>query len=127
MKTFAFSAAAILGFLGVAIGAFGAHAFKDLIALNGYQETFETGTIYHLVHAVLLLGLGLIAEKGESTWLKVGIIACVAGIFLFSGSLYLLSLTAIKWLGAITPLGGVGFLLAWASLLFHSLSKKTNT
>ena len=126
MKTFAFSAAAILGFLGVAIGAFGAHAFKDLIALNGYQETFETGTIYHLVHAVLLLGLGLIGEKGESTWLKVGIIACVAGIFLFSGSLYLLSLTAIKWLGAITPLGGVGFLLSWASLLFHSLSKKTN-
>lgn len=126
MKTFAFSAAAVLGFLGVAIGAFGAHAFKDLIALNGYLETFETGTIYHLVHAVLLLGLGLMAEKGESTWLKVGIIACVAGIFLFSGSLYLLSLTAIKWLGAITPLGGVGFLLAWASLLFHSLSKKTN-
>ena len=124
MKRFALLSGAIYGFLGVALGAFGAHALEDLLLENGYTDVFETGTRYHMIHALLLIGFGLLAERRESKWLRFGIWAAVGGIFIFSGSLYLLSTLSIKWLGAITPLGGLLFLTSWACLFFHTLSGK---
>jgi uncharacterized membrane protein YgdD (TMEM256/DUF423 family) len=122
VKRIAIIMAGVLGFLGVAIGAFGAHALHDLIAAHGRLETFETATLYHLVHALLLLGIGLMYPIGGSTTLRVAAIACTIGVLVFSGSLYLLSLTGIEWLGAITPIGGLGFLTAWLCIFLHALS-----
>lgn len=121
MKSFAYLSAAIYGFLGVAIGAFGAHALEERLTLLGRTETFETGSKYHLLHALLLLALGLVAEHGTSKWLKVAVVSAAVGIFIFSGSLYVLSLTGIGALGAITPFGGLMFLTAWACLFVHFL------
>ncbi len=126
MKKTAIVAGAILGFLGVALGAFGAHALEDLLEANGYVDTYETGSRYHLIHSLFLVVLGILAGQGESRWLKIAIYATIIGIVIFAGSLYILSTLNIKWLGAVTPLGGLGFLTAWICLLIHTLSKKTS-
>ena len=124
MKRIAYLAGAGLGFLGVALGAFGAHALKDTLLANGYTEVFDTATKYHLIHAGLLLIMGLMMEKADGKWLKTGIFACIAGIFLFSGSLYLLSTFNLKFLGIVTPFGGLAFLIAWASIFLHFYKKR---
>ncbi|MDC0714596.1 DUF423 domain-containing protein [Stigmatella sp. ncwal1] len=102
-------------FLSVAAGAFGAHALKarlsqDLLAI------FETGARYHMYHALGLLAVGLLAQSRPSALLSGAGWAMLAGIVLFSGSLYALALSGVRALGAITPLGGVGFLVGWALL-----------
>jgi uncharacterized membrane protein YgdD (TMEM256/DUF423 family) len=101
-------------FLSVALGAFGAHALKDKLTESGYLPTFETAVQYHMVHALGLILIGVLADKlggnaliGWSGWLML------IGMILFSGSLYVLSLSGIKILGAITPLGGLAFLAGW--------------
>lgn len=101
--------AAILGFLGVALGAFGAHGLDATLVANDRVDTWETAVLYHLVHAVALL-----AVAGRAS--KVVAWAWTLGIVIFAGSLYILSLTNLTWLGAITPLGGVAFLVGWAAL-----------
>ena len=104
---------ALSGFVAVAAGAFGAHALRarlspDLLAV------FETGARYQMYHALGLVLLGVLAASGRpapvSGWLML------AGILLFSGSLYALALSGVRWLGAITPLGGLAFLAGWACL-----------
>lgn len=103
-----------LGFLGVALGAFGAHALADLLEQAGRVETWETAVLYHLVHAVALLVLGLT----EGLAGRRGVALCwIVGIAIFSGSLYLLCLTGATWLGAVTPLGGLALLAGWARLV----------
>jgi len=104
--------AAILGLLGVALGAFGAHGLGDTLASRGSTRTWETAVLYHLVHAVALLALAL---GGDRAGLRVGAIgACwVTGVLFFSGSLYLLALGGPRMLGPITPLGGLAFLAGW--------------
>lgn len=119
VKTTAIIAACVLGFLGVALGAFGAHGLSGILTENGTVETYKTASHYHLIHALLLFMVGLEAGNRESKWLKTALWAILAGVFLFSGSLYLMSVTNIKWLGAITPLGGVAFLTAWATCGLH--------
>ena len=105
--------AATLGFLAVALGAFGAHLFQTrLIALDTVKP-WGTASLYHLVHAAVLFFLSREYPARKLAWW-----AFFLGAIVFSGSLYTLSLTGWKWLGAITPLGGVGFLLGWASLIF---------
>jgi uncharacterized membrane protein YgdD (TMEM256/DUF423 family) len=105
--------AAIMGFTSVALGAFGAHALKD--RLGDYMPTWQTAVLYHMVHAVALLALALYARASQQNMnLPAGLFA--AGIVLFSGSLYVLSLTGIKPLGAVTPFGGLCFLGGWAAL-----------
>ena len=99
------------GFLGVALGAFGAHALKDRLTPE-MLHAWNTGVLYHLIHAVALLALGLFA-KASATDIRWGARFFLIGMVLFSGSLYALSLSGIKPLGAITPLGGVAFLLGW--------------
>lgn len=108
-------AAALAGASGIALGAFGAHALRarlDPAAL----ATWNTAVLYHLVHALALLALALFARAtGRPVLLPSTLFA--AGIVLFSGSLYLLALTSWRWLGPLTPLGGVAFIAGWLALL----------
>ncbi|WP_280771061.1 DUF423 domain-containing protein [Salipaludibacillus daqingensis] len=111
-------------FLFVAIGAFGAHALKDRLESNGYVQTFETGVQYHMIHAVALIAVAILTRYLSATGLVHGAgWAFFVGIILFSGSLYALSLTGIRVLGAITPIGGVAFLVGWALLFIAAWSE----
>jgi uncharacterized membrane protein YgdD (TMEM256/DUF423 family) len=105
---------AIAALLAVAFGAFGAHALKTRIAPE-LMPVYRTGVEYHFYHALGLMLIGLAAfHLPESAWLRSAGWAMLAGIVLFSGSLYLLALTGLAWLGAITPFGGTAFIAAWA-------------
>ncbi|WP_438350529.1 DUF423 domain-containing protein [Paenibacillus sp. FA6] len=107
----------ILMFLAVALGAFGAHALKKKLSPDT-MKVYETGIQYHIAHALGLLLLGLLADSSSNSSLIV--MAgwfLFAGVILFSGSLYALSLSGIKKLGAITPLGGVAFLIGWVMVI----------
>ena len=114
--------AAIFLALAVAIGAFGAHGLKSQLSEEMIQ-IFKTGVEYHFYHALGLMLIGVIAISFPSKLLNWSAIFLSAGIVLFSGSLYVLAITGIKWLGAVTPLGGVGFIAGWV-LLFVSLLRK---
>ncbi len=111
MNTFLLRTASVLCFFGVALGAFGAHALKATLQAQGMMDVWNTAVFYHFVHALALLGLALPVKAGRAAPSLF-----VAGILLFSGSLYLLALTNAKWLGAITPLGGLCFLAGWVCL-----------
>ena len=111
--------ASVLGFLAVGVGAFGAHGLKARLDEFGTSATFQTGAHYHMVHALALLALGLIFRGGPASMAgNVAGWAFVGGVVVFSGSLYVLSVTGMKWLGAITPLGGLAFLVGWIALAF---------
>lgn len=104
-------AAGLMGFTGVALGAFGAHALKDTLAAHGTTATWQTAVLYHLIHAVAL------AAFPGGPWIG----RCwTAGVVLFSGSLYWLALGGPKFLGPVTPLGGAALLLGWALLAWHA-------
>ncbi|MEZ5301547.1 MAG: DUF423 domain-containing protein [Verrucomicrobiales bacterium] len=102
--------AALLAFLGVSLGAFGAHALKETLTESGHLEAWKTAVLYQMVHAVAMLALA-IADR-PAFRVPYGLFA--AGIALFSGSIYGLCLTDLKFLGPITPIGGVLFLVGWA-------------
>ena len=104
--------AAFAGFLGVALGAFGAHGLKPLLNLHGAQGWWETATLYLLVHAVAALAALAWARSVRPAALFL------LGCMIFSGSLYVMSVTGLRWLGAITPIGGVLLLAGWLSLVF---------
>ena len=104
--------AALLGFLGVALGAFGAHGLKGSFVLPDGPDWWKTAVLYHLVHAVAALATGRSDGRASaSTW------CFAAGVLFFSGSLYAMALTDARWLGAVTPVGGVAFLAGWLLLL----------
>lgn len=105
---------AISGFLAVALGAFGAHGLKDILVQNGRVANWETAVFYHLVHTVVMLFITQRAPFKAGQWWTF-----FAGILIFSGSLYILALTNMKWLGAITPLGGLSLLAGWGMLAFQ--------
>ena len=105
--------ASILGALSVAIGAFGAHGLETTLQANGRLETFETAVKYQFYHTLALLLLGILMLNMEHHYFQWAVYCFLGGIFIFSGSLYTLSLTNVTWLGAITPIGGVGFILGW--------------
>jgi uncharacterized membrane protein YgdD (TMEM256/DUF423 family) len=110
-----FALGALGGLTAVALGAFAAHALKGKLPPDLF-EVFEVGARYHMYHALALLGVGCAVTRwpgAATTWAGW---LFVAGIVLFSGSLYALSLTGIRLLGAITPLGGVCFLAGWVAL-----------
>jgi uncharacterized membrane protein YgdD (TMEM256/DUF423 family) len=109
--------AALSGFFSVALGAFGAHGLKAKLSPE-MMAIYQTAVQYQFVHTLALLFVGvLMVQWGKSTALQVSAWGFMAGIAIFSGSLYALSLSGVRWLGAITPLGGVAFLVAWAGLL----------
>jgi uncharacterized membrane protein YgdD (TMEM256/DUF423 family) len=104
---------AIHALLAVMLGAFAAHGLKARLS-EEMLNVFETGVRYHMYHGIGMLLLALAADRlGSSQSIRWAARLMHAGIFLFSGSLYVLSLTDVKWLGAITPLGGVAFIVAW--------------
>jgi uncharacterized membrane protein YgdD (TMEM256/DUF423 family) len=121
--------AAILGFLSVALGAFGAHALRDRFKVEENDsfsvrankermlENFDTGARYQMYHALAMGVVALLAIHGKTGGaISVAGWAFLVGTILFSGSLYVLVLTGQRWLGAVTPFGGVGFLIGWLAL-----------
>lgn len=104
---------AIFSGLGVAIGAFGAHALKDRLTPH-MLDIFETGVKYQMYHALALVLLGLLAIKVDHWMIKAAGVSFLLGIILFSGSLYGLSISDNRSLGIVTPFGGVCFLIGWA-------------
>ena len=107
-----FRAAAVFGFLAVALGAFGAHALKETLIANEMTDVWNKAVFYHFIHALVLLVLATLPGTQRLVSALFG-----AGILVFSGSLYLLALTNIRWLGAITPIGGLCFLAGWLWLM----------
>ncbi|EQA35241.1 PF04241 family protein [Leptospira inadai serovar Lyme str. 10] len=112
--------AAFFGFTGVAFGAFGAHGLKAILSPD-LLIIFETGARYQLIHSVVLVILALSNKWSESKELRIGYWLIFSGILIFSGSLYTLSITGIKVLGAITPFGGIAFLLGWGFLGYSGI------
>ncbi len=106
-------------FLAVALGAFGAHALRGRLT-EEMLAVFETGVRYHFYHALGLLAVAWLSEQHPSSLAQASGWALTAGIVIFSGSLYLLSFTGLRWLGAVTPIGGVAFLAGWLLLLAAS-------
>lgn len=108
--------AGLAGFLGIALGAFGAHALKGILALNNSREVWNTAVLYHLVHSPALLW----AATSE-TFLPEVVLFWGFGLLIFSGSLYLLALTGTGWLGAVTPIGGFLLMAGWARVFGKAL------
>lgn len=120
MGALALPIGAVLGFLAVALGAFGAHALKtrltpDLLAI------WKTANEYHVYHALALLLVGLLARTTKVGMLGASATCFLLGVVVFSGSLYILALTNMRWLGAITPIGGLLLLAGWALLATGAL------
>lgn len=114
----------IWGFLAVSMGAFGAHGLKERLENLGMTANFHTAAQYHMYHALALVAVGLVAQSGRAGKpVAVAGWSFLLGSLIFSGSLYILSLTGIKWLGAITPIGGVFLLIGWASLAFSAFGE----
>jgi uncharacterized membrane protein YgdD (TMEM256/DUF423 family) len=117
MVKFWFLSAGIFGFLSVALGAFGAHSLKN--ALDDYGKSiYEKAVLYQMFHTAALFAVGVIQHFGKETSFSLAGWGFFAGIILFSGTLYLLAMTGLKWLGAITPIGGVAFLFGWFWLVW---------
>jgi len=110
-----FSVGAVFGALGVVAGAFGAHGLKAWVSPE-LLAVFETGVRYHLIHALALLAVAWASTRWASAAIRAAGWLFVAGILVFSGSLYVLTLTGIRALGAITPFGGVAFIAGWLLL-----------
>lgn len=114
----------LLAGLAVVIGAFGAHYLETILTENNRTETFETAVQYHFYHALALLIIGALIEK-KSSALKKAAWFMIGGIVFFSGSLYVLSLTGMTFLGAITPIGGILFITGWILVAFGVLRRKS--
>ena len=121
MDRFFFSAGAIAAFVAVALGAFGAHSLKEKLSPD-MLAIFEVGVRYQMYHALGLLALAWAMTRWPEADLNNAGWAFIIGSIIFSGSLYLLSTTGVRWLGAITPIGGLAFLAGWAILIW-SLNK----
>ncbi|MBL6690070.1 MAG: DUF423 domain-containing protein [Pseudomonadales bacterium] len=115
--------AALSGALGVILGAFGAHGLRDSLEPR-LMQTFETAVQYQLIHALALLLVAILyGQVGRSLAFEISLYAFMAGILMFSGSLYGLVLTEMRWLGPVTPLGGLCFIAGWIALLVGGLQK----
>ena len=116
MAKYFITIAALSSMFAVIFGAFGAHALKN--TLDDYSRgVFETAVAYHFYHSLALLAVGIIAlSLPDSSLLKSSGWLFTVGLVVFSGSLYILSLSGVRWLGAITPLGGLAFIAGWACL-----------
>jgi|SRR4051812_36558449 uncharacterized membrane protein YgdD (TMEM256/DUF423 family) len=117
-------AGVVFAALAVMIGAFGAHLLKDILVQTGRTETYELAVRYQFYHAFGLLITGIIQRVDESLKLNWVGIFFSAGIILFSGSLFILSVTGIKILGAITPIGGVFFIAGWLKMLMEIMKSR---
>lgn len=109
----------IFGLLGVGLGAFGAHGLKESLSPE-LMETYKTGVLYHLIHAVVILAIGLLANP---KFYKAALFFSL-GILLFSFSLYIYSVTSVKALAMITPIGGVCFMIGWVLVIISAIRMK---
>ena len=109
--------------LGVGLGAFGAHGLKARVSPE-MLAVFETGVRYQMYHALGLLAVGWAATRGPGAWIQASGWLFVAGIAIFSGSLYVMTFTGARWLGAITPIGGLAFILGWVALAVGAVAGK---
>jgi uncharacterized membrane protein YgdD (TMEM256/DUF423 family) len=110
----------ILMFLGVALGAFGAHALRGRLTVD-MLAVFETGIRYHFYHGLGLFVVAWLSETHPSSWINAAGWCFFAGVVIFSGSLYVLSMSGVRWWGAVTPIGGVAFLAGWLFLTIASI------
>jgi len=110
-----------LGALGVSIGAFGAHALKDLLTTNGRLETYELAVRYHFYHAFALIVVAVLMDKYPLAKLSTSALLFFIGIILFCGSLYLLCLLNISKIAIVTPFGGVFLIAGWVTLFIAVL------
>jgi len=117
MDRFFFLSGAIAAFIAVALGAFGAHSLKTKLSPD-MLNIFEIGVRYQMYHALGLIAVAWATTRWPEANLNAAGWAFIVGIVVFSGSLYLLSATDIRWLGAITPIGGLAFLIGWAILVW---------
>ena len=113
----------LLSGLAVVVGAFGAHALKETLAATGRVDTFELAVRYQFYHALAMLATGILADRFNNSLLRIAGWLFLGGIVFFSGSLYILSLSGLTFLGAITPVGGLMFIAGWL-LLFIGVYKK---
>ena len=111
---------AIFAGLGVGFGAFGAHSLKERLSAENLN-IFEVAARYQMYHSMALIAVGLLAVKIDNVAVLVAGCAFVIGIVLFSGSLYVMSITEARWLGMVTPFGGLAFLVGWGALAFAAL------
>jgi uncharacterized membrane protein YgdD (TMEM256/DUF423 family) len=123
MGTLLFRIGAVSAGMAVALGAFGAHGLRAMVTPE-MLAVFETGVRYQMYHALALLAVGLAFARLEGRTVAAAAWLFVAGTVLFSGSLYVLTLTGTRWWGAVTPLGGVAFLAGWALLLTARVSDR---
>lgn len=114
---------AILAFFAIAFGAFGAHGLKNILSVE-HLVIYRTAVDYHMWHSLGLVLIGLLTQQNRSHLLFKAGWVMFAGVIIFSGSLYALSLTGISMLGAITPIGGVCFLVAWALIAYEFITSK---
>lgn len=120
-RTFVILASTLM-FLGVAAGAFGAHGLAPYFEkYPDLEATYDTAVRYHMIHALALLFIALLARHWPGTLTTWAGYLLLAGVLIFSGSLYLLVFTRTRWLGAITPIGGLAFLAGWVLLLVAAL------
>ena len=117
MDRFFFLSGAIAAFIAVALGAFGAHSLKTKLSAD-MLNIFEIGVRYQMYHALGLIAVAWATTRWPEANLNAAGWAFIVGIVVFSGSLYLLSITDVRWLGAITPIGGLAFLIGWAILVW---------
>ena len=117
MDRFFAIAGALLGLTGVGLGAFGAHALKEHFVDHGDLEAaYQTATSYHLYHALALIGAAWAAERWGGPWITWSGYLFISGVVVFSGSLYVVSISTVRGWGAVTPIGGVALMAGWLSL-----------
>lgn len=127
MEQIFFRIACALGGLAVGLGAFGAHGLKERLSPD-LLAIYETGVRYHFYHTLALLAVSVaIPALWQSKWTPYACGAWTLGIVIFSGSLYLLAVTGVRWLGAITPIGGVALIVGWALLFIAAGSLKSSS
>ena len=107
-------------FIAIGAGAFAAHGLKNVLSPE-YLDTFKTAADYQVIHGIGMILIGLLNKHTSSAYNTVAATLMLAGIILFSGSLYALTLTGTKWLGIITPFGGVCFLVSWLIIAYYHL------
>jgi uncharacterized membrane protein YgdD (TMEM256/DUF423 family) len=118
--------AALSGLVAVALGAFGAHGLKNKLAPN-LMSAFETAVQYQAIHTLAILAVCLLSlHFGRGIWFQYSGLSFGIGILLFSGSLYGLALTGMRWLGPVTPLGGLFFMIGWALMLLATIKHVTD-
>ena len=112
---------AVSGLITVALGAFGAHGLKEILTSNQTMDIYNKAVLYQMFHTIAILIVGLLEINLGKSFNFTGVLF-TSGILIFSGSLYILAITNMKWLGAITPIGGLCFLVGWVILFLHTIN-----